>query len=67
MLVPRGTQTEDQIFGLLFGIGAVLALPIFYGLLGFVGTLISAAIYNGLANVLGGVVFEFESHEKSTP
>jgi hypothetical protein len=67
MTVASGAQSEDRIFGLLFGIGAVLVLPVFYGVLGFVSTLVMAAIYNGLARLLGGVVLEFESHETSTP
>jgi hypothetical protein len=41
--------------GPLFGIGAVVFLPITYGIMGFVMTLIMAALYNGLAKLVGGV------------
>lgn len=41
--------------GMLFGVGAVIILPIFYGILGFVMSLISAALYNLVAGWVGGV------------
>ena len=42
-------------FGALFGVGAVVLLPIFYGCLGFVMTLLSAALYNAVSGMVGGV------------
>jgi hypothetical protein len=39
----------------LFGIAAVVFIPIVYGVMGFVMTLILAALYNGLAKLVGGV------------
>ena len=39
----------------LFGIAAVVFIPIAYGLMGFVMALILAALYNGLAKLVGGV------------
>jgi hypothetical protein len=41
--------------GLIFGAGALVALPIFYGVFGFIATLIAAALYNMLAGWLGGM------------
>jgi hypothetical protein len=41
--------------GALFGIGAIILLPIFYGCLGFVGTLIMAWLFNIAAGIVGGV------------
>jgi hypothetical protein len=41
--------------GLIFGVGSIVVLPIFYGCIGFVGTLIMAAVYNALASAVGGV------------
>jgi hypothetical protein len=41
--------------GLIFGVGSIVVLPIFYGCIGFVGTLILAAVYNALASAVGGV------------
>ena len=48
----------DEGFGMLgavFGIGAVVLMPIFYGCLGFVMTLITAALYNAVAGMVGGI------------
>ena len=39
----------------LFGIAAVVFIPIAYGVMGFLMTLILAALYNGLAKLVGGV------------
>ena len=44
----------------LFGVGAVVFLPILYGLFGFVGGVIGAAVYNVVARVIGGIVIEVE-------
>jgi hypothetical protein len=46
---------EGAAFGAIFGVGAVVLLPIFYGCLGFVGTAIMAWLYNVLAGVVGGI------------
>lgn len=46
--------------GLLFGVGAIVALPIFYGILGFIMTLIMAALYNLVAGWVGGVELDVQ-------
>jgi hypothetical protein len=46
------------ILGAMFGVGAIVMLPIFYGCLGFVATLILASIYNALASAVGGIEVE---------
>lgn len=43
------------MFGALFGIGAIIALPIFYGVLGFLMMLLMAALFNLAARLAGGV------------
>jgi hypothetical protein len=43
------------MFGAMFGVGAVIFLPIFYGVMGFIGGLIGALIYNVVAGMIGGV------------
>jgi hypothetical protein len=48
------------VFGLLFGVGAVVALPLFYGLLGFLCAAISAGLYNVLAKFVGGIELQLE-------
>ena len=44
--------------GLIFGVGAIILIPIFYGIIGFIAGLIGAAIYNIAASIVGGVVIE---------
>ena len=39
----------------MFGVGAIVILPIFYGVLGLVAGAIGAALYNVLAGFVGGV------------
>ncbi len=48
------------MLGLLFGVGAVVVMPIVYGLLGFVSALVGAALYNLVARVTGGIELELE-------
>lgn len=44
----------------MLGIGAVIALPIFYGCLGFVVGIIGALFYNLFAGMVGGVEIRTE-------
>jgi hypothetical protein len=53
-----GSDGSGSVFGLIFGIGAVFILPIFYGIVGFLGGLISAGIYNLIARYSGGLEIE---------
>jgi hypothetical protein len=46
--------------GALFGIGAIVLLPILYGCLGFVMTLLMAWLYNVAAGIVGGVEIQTE-------
>ena len=46
--------------GPLFGMGAVIALPIFYGVIGFISGLIGGALYNFFASMGGGIRVEFD-------
>lgn len=47
----------------LFGIGAIVIIPIFYGAIGFVGGIIMAALYNLVASIAGGIEVELRSVE----
>ena len=47
--------------GVLFGLGAIIILPVLYGVLGFVGGIIAAALYNLAAGKIGGIVIETRS------
>jgi hypothetical protein len=48
-------ERDTALFGALFGVGAIIALPIFYGVLGFVMTLLMAALFNVAARLAGGL------------
>ena len=41
--------------GLVFGVGAIIVLPVVYACMGFVMTLILTALYNRIASAIGGV------------
>ena len=42
-------------FGALFGIGAVILMPLIYGCLGFVGGILGAFLYNVTVRFAGGI------------
>jgi hypothetical protein len=42
-------------FGVLFGVGAIVLLPILYGCMGFVVSLVGAWLYNLAAGAVGGI------------
>ena len=48
------------VFGALFGLGAIVFLPIVYGCLGFLMSLLMAALYNGVAGMVGGIEIQVE-------
>lgn len=50
--------SSEPLVGVLFGVGAVIFMPLFYGLMGFVGGIFSAALYNLVAGSLGGLELE---------
>jgi len=44
----------------IFGVGAIIFLPLFYGVMGIVSGAIGAAIYNVFAGIVGGVSVDVE-------
>jgi len=48
-------DSDGAVFASIFGVGAVVLLPLFYGALGFVTTLIAAWLYNVTAGLVGGI------------
>lgn len=42
-------------FGFLFGVGAIIFMPVCYGLMGFIGGAIGAFIYNLVSGFVGGM------------
>jgi hypothetical protein len=47
-------------FGVLFGLGSVIVLPIFYGIMGFIAGLLISLVYNFVASTFGGLELEVE-------
>jgi hypothetical protein len=47
-------------FGSLFGIGAIIILPIMYGVMGAIGGAIMGALYNLVAGMTGGLEIEVQ-------
>jgi hypothetical protein len=45
----------------MFGIGAIVFLPLLYGVLGFAGGAILAGLYNVFSGVMGGIEMELEA------
>ena len=42
-------------FGVIFGIGSIIIMPILYAVCAFIGALIGAVVYNFAAGIVGGV------------
>jgi len=53
-------SSQAAFLGPMLGVGAVIALPLFYGCMGFIGGAIAAALYNVFAGMVGGVRLEME-------
>lgn len=52
--------SEEPVMGLIFGVGGIVVLPLFYGGLGLVAGVIGAFLYNVVAGAVGGVVVELD-------
>ena len=52
-------NTEEQA-GFLFGVGAVVIIPVFYGVAGYIGTAIATALFNLVAGWTGGLEIDIE-------
>ena len=53
-----GDPDTPALVGMMFGVGAVVFLPLFYGCMGFVFGAIGAALYNVFAGMVGGLEVE---------
>ena len=53
-------ESPEAFLGLLFGVAAIVAMPLLYGGMGFIGGLISAFLYNIVAGFVGGLEVELE-------
>lgn len=51
---------DAGMLGALFGVGAIIILPICYGVIGFIGGIIMALVYNIVAGMVGGLQIEVD-------
>ena len=64
MLLGSAVDTAEMrgpLAGLIFGVGAVVVLPIVYGLMGFVTVAVAAVLYNLVAGIVGGVELDVDT------
>jgi Ca2+/Na+ antiporter len=54
------TTSQTSFVGMIFGVGAIIFLPIFYGVLGFIFGALFALIYNLVAKWFGGIEINLE-------
>jgi len=52
--------SDEGIAGVIFGVGAIIILPVFYGILGFVGGALGALFYNAVSSVVGGIEVDLQ-------
>lgn len=50
----------EALIGPIFGVGAIITLPIIYGVMGLIGGAIGALLYNAFAALVGGVELDVE-------
>ncbi|MEE8524181.1 MAG: hypothetical protein V3T72_09645 [Thermoanaerobaculia bacterium] len=58
---------SEALWGAMFGVGAVILMPLFYGVMGFIGGLITGLLYNLIAGWIGGLEMELVDSGPSTP
>jgi hypothetical protein len=61
--MAAGLASENSggaLLGAVFGMGAIVFVPICYGIIGFVGTLIVATVFNAAARMTGGVEIDVQ-------
>ena len=57
---PEMPRMMASMIGAMFGVGAIVVLPIFYGVMGLIGGALLAAIYNLVTGFTGGLVVDVE-------
>jgi len=55
-----GQELGSAWFSVLFGAGAIIALPIVYGIMGTIVGLLVSFVYNTIAQTVGGLEIDLE-------
>lgn len=50
----------EGVWAMMFGVGAVIILPVLYGVMGFLAGALMSAVYNVVAGMAGGVELNLE-------
>jgi hypothetical protein len=66
-MLSSGTGVDLGEFGILFGLGAIIIMPIACFIGGLIEGLIIAVIYNFLAPRIGGIKLRFEVESRAPP
>jgi len=66
-MLSSGTGVDLGGFGILFGLGAIIIMPIACFIGGLIEGLIIAVIYNFLAPRIGGIKLRFEEQSRGAP
>jgi hypothetical protein len=53
--VGGGVEQMSPLLGGVFGVGAILFLPVLYACFGAIGGLVFSALYNVIARAVGGI------------
>ena len=57
-LAALSSELGGQAIVILFGVGAIIFMPILYGIIGFTAGAIAAFVYNVVAGMIGGIEIE---------
>jgi len=66
-MIPTGNGVDLTGLGVIFGVGAIIVMPIAGFIGGFIQGLIMAVIYNFLAPRIGGIKLLFEEESRPPP
>jgi hypothetical protein len=58
-----GRGSRGTFFDTVFGVGALVFMPIGYGVVGFVFNLILAALYNAVARIVEGIEIQTDREQ----
>ncbi len=59
-IAGRTDTSESAMLGAMFGVGAVVLLPIMYGVFGIIFGALSAWFYNVFAGIVGGIELDLQ-------
>ena len=58
--IAAANEDAPAFVGMLFGVGAIIILPVLYACMGFVFGALSAALYNLFSGMVGGIEVELQ-------